>query len=355
MLVGKERKYILQIEPGQELLIGREVPETEGNIRIQNGKVSRIHACIGFQNGFYIMDMESKNGTLLNTSLIKKGEKAMLSHGDSICLGEMVYEFREEQNISEDFRICHLRAHNLYTINGRKLCIQIQDEYFISYQFQMMEKNSILRIPECQYVRSIASDALFFDITDMISLQQLLENVKPDVTFFLQVMEQILKTVKEGEKYLLDKEQYVLTKDMIWIREKDMVVYLIYLPLKELKKESWKDMFMGLLNALYLESDEKAEIQHLLQCVSQETEEVDTLLRATIQGRKFESVDAQEKEGFIKKKVILLRIWIVPIISMLVWVVLLFMEWTRITDLIGLGIILSAFNLFYIGNIKGVK
>ena len=73
-----------------DLVLGR---SQHASIRIQDDSVSRRHARVVRESddSYYVQDMDSHNGTLLNGEKISK---APLKHGDRIQLGrEAVYKF----------------------------------------------------------------------------------------------------------------------------------------------------------------------------------------------------------------------------------------------------------------------
>ncbi|MDF1535032.1 MAG: FHA domain-containing protein [bacterium] len=69
-------------------ILGRD-PQCQ--IRLEDPDASRRHAAIQpFGREFYIMDMGSTNGTLINGHL---EEKRILRHGDKITIGKQVFQF----------------------------------------------------------------------------------------------------------------------------------------------------------------------------------------------------------------------------------------------------------------------
>ncbi len=80
-----QKKVIGQysIEYGYPITIGR---KDNNNIIINNLAVSGVHARVEFKNeGVFVVDMESKNGTFLNG---KPTIKSMLKEGDEIVIGK---------------------------------------------------------------------------------------------------------------------------------------------------------------------------------------------------------------------------------------------------------------------------
>ncbi|HOV13345.1 MAG TPA: FHA domain-containing protein [Spirochaetota bacterium] len=61
---------------------------------IADGKVSRYHAIVTFENGdAFIKDTNSSNGTFINEKPISAGVKIKLNNGDKIKVGNTVINF----------------------------------------------------------------------------------------------------------------------------------------------------------------------------------------------------------------------------------------------------------------------
>ncbi len=74
------------------------------DIDIKDTAVSRSHAAILYRQGkFYVRDMESKGGTMLNDAKIKSREDVPLQNGDAIDIGHRVkFRFEILGSISDD-------------------------------------------------------------------------------------------------------------------------------------------------------------------------------------------------------------------------------------------------------------
>lgn len=84
---GKAGTHYL-IKDDRMTIIGR---DAECQIRLKDPDASRKHAAIQpFGREFYIMDMGSTNGTLINGQL---EEKRILRHGDKITIGLQEFQF----------------------------------------------------------------------------------------------------------------------------------------------------------------------------------------------------------------------------------------------------------------------
>lgn len=68
--------------------------KNSANMIINNPLISRIHACIYYENNsYFIEDMNSSNGTFVNNTLLSPHEKFRLSEGDKITFSHLTYIF----------------------------------------------------------------------------------------------------------------------------------------------------------------------------------------------------------------------------------------------------------------------
>ena len=88
LLTGDKAGTHYHIKDDRMTIIGR---DAECQIRLQDPDASRRHAAIQpFGREFYIMDMGSTNGTLINGKL---EEKRILRHADKITIGLQEFQF----------------------------------------------------------------------------------------------------------------------------------------------------------------------------------------------------------------------------------------------------------------------
>jgi pSer/pThr/pTyr-binding forkhead associated (FHA) protein len=77
---------------GEEITIGRASREATWEIRLTDRAVSRPHARLEHrEDGFYLVDLDSANGTMLNAVPVQ--EPVMLKEGDVISVGETQITF----------------------------------------------------------------------------------------------------------------------------------------------------------------------------------------------------------------------------------------------------------------------
>lgn len=88
LLTGDKAGTHYLIKDDRMTIIGR---DAECQIRLQDPDASRRHAAIQpFGREFYIMDMGSTNGTLING---RQEEKRILRHADKITIGKQEFQF----------------------------------------------------------------------------------------------------------------------------------------------------------------------------------------------------------------------------------------------------------------------
>ncbi len=94
---GTESLEEVVLSPERPVVVGR---GKSAAVQLVQGKVSRMHARIAFENGFYrIEDLESKNGTWVNNRRI---HKVILFHQDRIKIGDAQFRFLLDAGIAEE-------------------------------------------------------------------------------------------------------------------------------------------------------------------------------------------------------------------------------------------------------------
>jgi pSer/pThr/pTyr-binding forkhead associated (FHA) protein len=99
--LGPCLEVLLGSEPGQRyplwgdtITIGRACREATWEIRLPDPTISRPHARLeNRDDGFYLNDLDSANGTRLNGSEVN--QPVRLQHGDVLSMGEMQLVFRD--------------------------------------------------------------------------------------------------------------------------------------------------------------------------------------------------------------------------------------------------------------------
>ena len=94
ILTSRETGQQIMLEENS-LVIGRRTPEAMGVLRNAPNTVGRKHAEIcRVGDRFFIRDLESRNGTMINGRLISPMELYPLSDGDKVCLAKFVLDVR---------------------------------------------------------------------------------------------------------------------------------------------------------------------------------------------------------------------------------------------------------------------
>lgn len=88
ILTGPRAGSQYSLPNDRQIVIGR---GTDCTIHLDDKDVSRRHASLQpFGTDYYIMDMGSTNGILVNGTQV---EKKMLKHGDKISIGQQILQF----------------------------------------------------------------------------------------------------------------------------------------------------------------------------------------------------------------------------------------------------------------------
>lgn len=95
---GQHKGKKLTIAAGKEIRIGR---DRSCQLRLNSTDVSKIHCILSAtENGLFIEDAGSRNGTLVNTAPI--GKRTRLKSGDQLTIGPFSFEVLGEQPPTND-------------------------------------------------------------------------------------------------------------------------------------------------------------------------------------------------------------------------------------------------------------
>ena len=87
--VGRDKPEVFSVRPGKHTVIGR---ESGNDVVLGDASISRRHAEVyADADGYYIRDLESSNGVLVNQVRISNPNR--LSHGDRIVIGGLILYF----------------------------------------------------------------------------------------------------------------------------------------------------------------------------------------------------------------------------------------------------------------------
>jgi len=74
------------------------------DIRILDNSVSRRHARVEhLDEGFFVLDMQSTNGTFVNDAVSKEGTPILLKDGDYLRVGNCIYRFLAGGNVEAEY------------------------------------------------------------------------------------------------------------------------------------------------------------------------------------------------------------------------------------------------------------
>ena len=91
LLDSKSKELKLVIPEGKEAVIGS---LSDCDLILEETGVSRRHASISKENkNFFLMDLDSTNGTYLNSKRLEPREKTFIQHGDLIQIGARILQF----------------------------------------------------------------------------------------------------------------------------------------------------------------------------------------------------------------------------------------------------------------------
>jgi two-component system cell cycle response regulator len=91
-------RHVLGEKP---IVIGR---GEDCDIRILDNSVSRRHARVEhLDDGFYVLDMQSTNGTFVNDAVSKEGNPIQLKDGDYLRVGNCIYRFLAGGNVEAEY------------------------------------------------------------------------------------------------------------------------------------------------------------------------------------------------------------------------------------------------------------
>lgn len=91
-------RHVLTDKP---IIIGR---GEDCDIRILDNSVSRRHARIEHMpEGFFVLDMQSTNGTFINDSASKNGNPILLHDGDYLRVGNCIFRFLAGGNVESEY------------------------------------------------------------------------------------------------------------------------------------------------------------------------------------------------------------------------------------------------------------
>jgi adenylate cyclase len=184
----KDKLYDLQ---GDIIGIGR---SPENDIQIKDASVSRNHVkIIKRRDKFFIEDLESRNGTLVNDIQIRSGEEFEIKEGIPITIGDIVINLVKEYSMDDDdITASELSDKDLAVLDSTDLAEELNDTAgaFAKDRPMTPQKNVEL----VYKVASLLMQSLIMDDED---INQILEKILGNIL-------NLLKRVDRGAFILLD-------------------------------------------------------------------------------------------------------------------------------------------------------
>lgn len=110
------------------------------------------------------------------------------------------------------------------------LIVMCQESLENEYLLSMITENNIRGLLLCKIVYEDSKRMLYYDVTNMISLEKEYANRNISVDELNDIFGNISSIYREGQKYLLDEKYYVIDPDYIFINPVDNTYNLLYLP-----------------------------------------------------------------------------------------------------------------------------
>ncbi len=262
--IGNQEKYAIEKEKKNS--IGRNMKES--SIYIEDMLISRKHAEIVFEeNHFYVIDLNSQNGTYINKTKALPFKKYPLRHYDLITFAQKQYRFSSEEAI----RIDHSPAIELawmQVAQKNKICIHIEKSAeLLEYQFQILDENKHVHILDFERVSDHSFERLYVDITDLESLHKIVNKRRLVADELADILLKLVKVLEDTERMLLHKNSFILSLHTIFLSKKGEIK-LLYVPIhhKISYEESFKKLIAQLMDEV-VQYDEalREEIMDVLQ------------------------------------------------------------------------------------------
>lgn len=110
------------------------------------------------------------------------------------------------------------------------LIVKCQENLEKEYLLSMITENSIRGLLFCKIVYEDSNRMLYFDVTNMISLEREYSSKNISVDDLDDIFGNISSIYKEGQKYLLDEKYYIIDPEFIFINPVNNEYNLLYLP-----------------------------------------------------------------------------------------------------------------------------
>ncbi|MGP4064998.1 DUF6382 domain-containing protein [Oceanobacillus sp. M65] len=105
-------------------------------------------------------------------------------------------------------------------------------------QLKMIQSNSIPHLLSLSVENMDLKTKLFYDLTSKSKLTSYFQKKNATMNDYYQVFLSIISTLESCSSYMLDQEKFILRQDFIYIGKNPGDIYIAYLPVKKLDKET---------------------------------------------------------------------------------------------------------------------
>lgn len=345
--------------------IGRIPIQNNKGLHLEDGIISREHACITFEeNHFYIVDLNSKNGSKVNGTALEPYKKYKLSQYCLIEFSKIKYRFEYDQN-SEKVDLGY-GTFQAMEINGQKKgCIELSTKVeIIKYQKEMIEHNPYHCLLKMNVLSSDKNSRIYYNLSNMTALAAIIQERKMSKKDFIDLSFSIFEVVKQTERLLLFPECLVLHPELIYYDENQQP-YFIYLPIR--REEDFLIQIKSLLMELagkYLDKSERSFRKLILTALSTKNVTLDDIRSMMMDAQEIKVLDTsdnissekpkemeREEISSIKKFIICNKYFVIlQGVVLLLLICLMIVKGFEINQKIGSGIMVTALDAWVINS-----
>lgn len=133
-----------------------------------------------------------------------------------------------------EFRYQNEQSIMFYEKDGEELTT----DDFNSVQLKMIQSNRIPHLLPLSVENMDLSAKLFYNIQSKSKIISFFRNNRTTMNDYYQLFLSIVKTLEDSSSYMLNQEHYILHTDYIFVGRNASDVYLIYLPIGNLERET---------------------------------------------------------------------------------------------------------------------
>lgn len=271
--------YLVNIFDGSKFIVNSEGNfnigrDADSDLIIGEKIISRKHAVICNEGDkFFLIDLNSKNGTYINGKRIDANRRHVLDNLDIIEFSKIKYRFEMNSDEDErlDFEDINMSLVNIY--GKRKLFIETdENQQLIYFQSRIIQENEIDGLLNMTIIDHEGKSRIYYDIEEMESLSYKIKKYGAlSKTDFISMLRYLLDSCKKAEEYLLSLSSFLLDPRIIFLNREEKKPYFVYLPVKNSKSylERLKYFFINLDKGYLDPSAELLQIK-ILKALSNE-------------------------------------------------------------------------------------